>query len=309
VIAATHDAKMLKRSDRVLRIEDGRVQKIESGRARRLAVPQPLDRGQSTQGVSDAWLSEHPRQGETLHHQGYAEQSPRPPVCRTGVMVSAREVTRRFMLAGEEVWALRGISLEVHAGEYLSIMGPSGSGKSTFFNLLGALDAPTSGTVVFMGESLFDLPEAKQAWIRCNRIGYIFQTYNLSPVLTALENVALPVIFRGVSRPAAQQRAAELLATVGLADRAHHLPAQLSGGQQQRVAIARALANDPVMILADEPTGNLDARTGAAIIDLLLSLKHEQGVTIVTATHDANMLAASDRIAWIRDGRLERVEG
>jgi len=224
------------------------------------------------------------------------------------IIASARDVTRRFMLGGEAVWALRGVTLDVYAGEYLALMGPSGSGKSTFFNMLGALDAPTSGTVSFLGENLFELPESKQAWLRCNRIGYIFQTYHLAPAMTALENVALPRLLRGGTRREARARARDMLAQVGLAERAGHLPAQLSGGQQQRVAVARALVNEPALILADEPTGNLDARTGAGIIDLLVRLKHEQGVTIVTATHDAKMLAVSDRIAWMRDGRLERLE-
>jgi putative ABC transport system ATP-binding protein len=224
------------------------------------------------------------------------------------VIAAASNVTRRFMLGAQEVWALRGVTLDIYEGEYLSIMGPSGSGKSTFFNLIGALDIPTSGTIAFMGEDLFALPEAKQAWLRCNKIGYIFQTYNLVPVMTALENVALPLVFRGAPRREARERAAAVLEVVGLGDRTHHLPNQLSGGQQQRVAIARALVNNPAVILADEPTGNLDTRTGEEIIAFLSRLQTERGVTIITATHDVKMLAISDRIAWIRDGRLERLE-
>jgi putative ABC transport system ATP-binding protein len=187
-------------------------------------------------------------------------------------------------------------------------MGPSGSGKSTLFNMIGALDVPTSGTIRFMGEDLFRLPEERQAWVRCNKIGYIFQTYNLVPVMTALENVALPMILRGAGRREAHERAAEVLEIVGLGHRLRHLPGQLSGGQQQRVAVARALVNRPAVILADEPTGNLDTRTGEEIIGLLSELQRENNVTIVTATHDVKMLAISDRIAWIRDGRLERLE-
>jgi len=187
-------------------------------------------------------------------------------------------------------------------------MGPSGSGKSTFFNMIGALDQPTSGTIEFMGEDLFKLPEEKQAWIRCNKIGYIFQTYNLIPVMSALENVALPMVMKGATRKDARDRAAEVLERVGLGNRLHHLPSQLSGGQQQRVAIARALVNSPAVILADEPTGNLDTRTGEEIIDLLSVLQRENGVTIITATHDVKMLSISNRIAWIRDGKLERLE-
>jgi putative ABC transport system ATP-binding protein len=159
-----------------------------------------------------------------------------------------------------------------------------------------------------MGADLFSLPEEKQAWIRCNKIGYIFQTFNLIMVMTALENVALPLILRGESQRRAGDRAAEILKMVGLGHRMHHLPGQLSGGQRQRVAIARSLANAPAVILADEPTGNLDTKTGAEIIELLKRLQTERNVTVVTATHDTKMLDISDRIAWIRDGKLERLE-
>jgi putative ABC transport system ATP-binding protein len=187
-------------------------------------------------------------------------------------------------------------------------MGPSGSGKSTFFNMIGALDVPTSGTIEFMGADLFSLPEEKQAWIRCNQIGYIFQTFNLVMVMTALENVTLPMVLRNEPQAQADARGREILDLVGLGRRMHHLPDQLSGGQRQRVAIARALANSPRVILADEPTGNLDAKTGAEIIDLLKRLQAEQKVTVITATHDTKMLDVSDRIAWIRDGKLERLD-
>ncbi|MEI8241997.1 MAG: ABC transporter ATP-binding protein [bacterium] len=224
------------------------------------------------------------------------------------VIARAVDVTRRYRLGDEEVWALRGVSLDIFEGEYLSIMGPSGSGKSTFFNMIGALDIPTSGTIEFMGEDLFKLPEDRQAWLRCNKIGYIFQTYNLISVMTALENVALPLVFNGTAQSESQDRAAAVLKIVGLGSRTHHLPSQLSGGQQQRVAIARALVNNPAVILADEPTGNLDSRTGEEIIDFLSKLQREHGVTIITATHDIKMLNISDRIVWIRDGKLERLE-
>jgi putative ABC transport system ATP-binding protein len=224
------------------------------------------------------------------------------------VIARAKDVKRAYKLAGETVWALRGVSLDIYRGEYLSIMGPSGSGKSTFFNMIGALDVPTSGTIEFMGEDLFRLPEEKQAWIRCNQIGYVFQTYNLVQVMSALENVALPMVLKGATRREAHDRAAEVLEIVGLGERLHHLPSQLSGGQQQRVAIARALVNGPSVILADEPTGNLDTRTGEEIIALLSRLQRENNVTIITATHDVKMLSISDRIAWIRDGQLDRLE-
>ena len=223
-------------------------------------------------------------------------------------IVRVKEVTRRYRLGEEIVWALKGISLDIYEGEYLSIMGPSGSGKSTLFNMIGALDIPTDGHIEFMGEDLFSLPEEKQAWIRCNKIGYIFQSYNLVLVMTALENVALPMILRGVPKPEAHKKAQEILGNVGLGHRTDHLPMQLSGGQMQRVAIARSLANDPAVILADEPTGNLDSKTGEEIITLLKTLQREQHVTIITATHDAKMLSISDRIAWVRDGKLDRID-
>jgi len=227
---------------------------------------------------------------------------------RDNAIIRVFDVTRRYRLGEEIVWALHGISLDVYEGEYLSIMGPSGSGKSTLFNMIGALDIPTTGKIEFMNEDLFALSEDKQAWIRCNKIGYIFQTYNLVMVMTALENVALPMILRGEPKAQAHKRATEILTNVGLGHRTDHLPSQLSGGQMQRVAIARALANSPSVILADEPTGNLDSKTGEEIILLLKHLQEEQGVTIITATHDVKMLSISDRIAWIRDGKLERLE-
>lgn len=224
------------------------------------------------------------------------------------VIARSENVTRRYTLGAEEVWALNGVTMDIYEGEYLSIMGPSGSGKSTFFNMIGALDIPTSGTIHFMGEDLFKLPEEKQAWIRCHKIGYIFQSYNLISVMSARENVALPATLRGASNEEAIACAEEVLIQVGLGDRMDHLPMQLSGGQQQRVAIARALVNKPAVILADEPTGNLDSKTGSEVIDLLASLQKDSGCTIITATHDVKMLKISDRIAWIRDGKLDRLE-
>jgi len=226
----------------------------------------------------------------------------------TPIIARAKDVTRKYQLGSETVWALQGVTLDIYQGEYLSIMGPSGSGKSTFFNMLGALDVPTTGTIEFMGHDLFALPEAQQAWIRCNKIGYIFQTYNLVDVMTAVENVALPMILRNEPDEQAFARARRVLERVGLGHRLDHRPDQLSGGQRQRVAIARALANDPAVILADEPTGNLDSSTGAEIIALLRELQREHNTTVITATHDTKMLEISDRIAWIRDGKLERLE-
>ena len=208
----------------------------------------------------------------------------------------------------EQVPALRGISLSVYSGEYVSIMGPSGSGKSTFFNMVGGLDKPTSGEVYIDEVDIAQLGIYELAWLRCRKIGYIFQTFNLIPVMNALENVVLPMVFAGLGGDEARDKAAALLGRVGLGDRLNHKPTEMSGGQQQRVAIARALANDPAIVLADEPTGNLDLRTGREIIELLSSMKQERGVTVITATHDMKMLAASDRVVWITDGVISRIQ-
>jgi len=222
-------------------------------------------------------------------------------------IIRTENVKKLYRLGDEEIWALKGITLDIRRGEFLSIMGPSGSGKSTFFNQIGALDVPTEGRVFFEGESLFDLPETKQAWVRCNRIGYIFQTFNLIPVMSALQNVMLPMTFKGDTREVATEKASGILERVGLGHRLHHKPFELSGGQQQRVAVARALANTPSVILADEPTGNLDTKTGGEIIELMKELNAEKGVTIICSTHDEKMLAASNRVCWIRDGALDRI--
>jgi len=187
-------------------------------------------------------------------------------------------------------------------------MGPSGSGKTTLFNMIGGIDSPTQGMVFIDEIDVAQLDSYELAWMRCNKIGYIFQSYNILPVLTALENITLPMTFAGLSPDEAREKGAEILNTVGLGDRIFHRPYELSGGQQQRVAVARAIANDPVIILADEPTGNLDVKTGAEIIDLLCQLKDDRGITVISATHDMKMLDVSDRILWIRDGRIHRLE-
>ncbi len=206
------------------------------------------------------------------------------------------------------VKALDGVNLKVKRGEYLSVMGPSGSGKTTLFNMIGGIDRPTRGRVYIDGVDIAKLDAYELAWLRCRKIGYIFQTFNLIPVLTAKENVALPMIFLGVPKEEREKKAVELLKTVGLGDRIDHRPTELSGGQQQRVAIARALANDPALILADEPTGNLDLQTGLEIITLLREMNKEKGVTIIAATHDLKMIDVSDRIIYLRDGRIDRYE-
>ena len=223
-------------------------------------------------------------------------------------IVRTQDVRKTYVMGVETVHALRGISLTIQAGEYISIMGPSGSGKSTFFNMIGGLDKPTQGEVYIDEVDIAQLDTFELAWLRCRKIGYIFQTFNLIPVMTALENVTLPMVFAGLDADASREKGAALLGRVGLGDRLNHKPAQMSGGQQQRVAIARALANDPAIILADEPTGNLDLKTGRDVIDLLRRLKEERGVTIVTATHDMKMLDASDRVIWITDGTVSRIQ-
>lgn len=223
-------------------------------------------------------------------------------------VVEVSDLHKEYVLRGGVVQALKGIDLSVMKGEYLSIMGPSGSGKTTLFNMIGGLDKPTKGSVKIDNVELAQMSMSELAWVRSRKIGFIFQTYNLIPVLSASGNVSLPMIFTGMSKSERDKKAAELLTMVGLGDRMGHRPTELSGGQQQRVAIARALANDPSIILADEPTGNLDLSTGLTIVQLLYRLKIEKDTTVICATHDLKMVDVSDRLAWIRDGQIERVE-
>ncbi len=222
-------------------------------------------------------------------------------------MISIRGVTKTFRLGNQDVRALRGIDLEVPAGCYVSIMGPSGSGKSTLFNMIGGLDVPTSGDVFIEGCRLRELDSDQLAWFRCHKIGFIFQSFNLVTTMTAQENVAIARTFAGCDYEQSLRDAAEILERVGLGHRLRHLPSEVSGGQQQRIAIARALVNKPLIILADEPTGNLDLKTGQDIIDLLDEMKQSFGVTIVTATHDMKMVSASDYLARIRNGVIDEL--
>jgi putative ABC transport system ATP-binding protein len=224
------------------------------------------------------------------------------------ILLSIRGIDRVYKTKGETVYALSGVDLDIYRGEYLSIMGPSGSGKSTLFNMVGALDTPTSGEVRVKDVRISSLSSLEKSYFRCRHIGYVFQSYNLIPFLTALENTALPQIFLGIEESEAHSRAAEVLTYVGLGDRLTHHPDELSGGQQQRVAIARALVNEPTILLADEPTGNLDLDTGKEIITLFKALSVDRGVTVISATHDHKMLAASDRIVWIADGKIEKIQ-
>lgn len=222
--------------------------------------------------------------------------------------VETEDLAKYYVLGAVTIKAIDGINVKIKRGEYVSIMGPSGSGKTTLFNMIGGLDRATRGRIYIDEVDIAKLDAYELAWLRCRKIGYIFQTFNLIPVLTAMENVTLPMIFAGVAREERTRRATELLETVGLGDRMVHKPAELSGGQQQRVAIARALANNPVIVLADEPTGNLDLQTGQEVIRILRELNKDKGVTIITATHDLKMIDVSDRIFYIRDGRIERAE-
>ncbi len=232
--------------------------------------------------------------------------APEPEAPEQPNIVRTRGVKKVYIMGKLELAALKGVDMEIKRGEYISIMGPSGSGKSTLFNMIGALDKPTEGKVYIDEVDVAQLDAYELAWLRCRKIGYIFQTFNLIPVMTALENVTLPMIFAGIPTDESIDKAVELLERVGLAGRVQHKPLELSGGQQQRVAVARALANDPAIVLADEPTGNLDRKTGREIIELLRELNEEKEVTIISATHDLKMLDVSDRILWVQDGRIER---
>jgi putative ABC transport system ATP-binding protein len=224
-----------------------------------------------------------------------------------GNLIETHELTKNYRVGDQVVHALRQVSLAIRAGDFVAVMGPSGSGKSTFMNLLGCLDGPTSGRYVLDGQDVSNLSGDALAKIRNAKIGFVFQGFNLLPRTTALENVELPLLYTGrQARERVLQARAKLVA-VGLADRADHHPAQLSGGQQQRVAIARALVNDPVLILADEPTGNLDTRTSIEVMAILQEL-NRQGITVVVVTHEADISAFAGRVIAFRDGRVVKDE-
>lgn len=221
-------------------------------------------------------------------------------------VIDAINLTKVYKMGDVEVHALRGLSLKIYRGEVVAIMGPSGSGKSTLMNMIGALDRPTSGEYFLDGELVSELKDDQLAEIRNRKVGFVFQSFNLLPRATALSNVELPMRYSGVTR-GRKQRAREALELVDLGDRIRHRPTELSGGEQQRVAIARALANNPAIILADEPTGNLDTKSGEEIMNLLLSLNKERGTTLVIVTHDPEIANLTQRIIQILDGVV--VEG
>jgi putative ABC transport system ATP-binding protein len=222
-------------------------------------------------------------------------------------LIEIDELTKRYMMGSQEVWALDGVSLSIEEGEYVAVMGPSGSGKSTLMNMLGCLDTPTSGTYHLRGEDVSTFTDNELAEIRNREIGFVFQTFNLLPRVNCIRNAELPLIYAGMSKAERRERAAEVLERVGLGDRMDHRPNELSGGQRQRVATARALVNRPALLLADEPTGNLDTETGDEIMQLLEAL-HRRGNTILLVTHEDDIAHHARRVIHLRDGKLEREE-
>ncbi len=249
---------------------------------------------------SNSAAGEHTKNIDAGQRETGARPAPEP-------VIAIRDLKKTYLLGETRVRALRGVTLEVYPGEFVAVMGPSGSGKSTLMNLIGCLDRPTSGEYWLTGKAVSAMSADKLADIRNRRIGFVFQGFNLLPRATALKNVVLPLLYAGYSREEQIHRARKTLELVGLGARTHHMPAQLSGGQQQRVAIARALVNDPSLLLADEPTGNLDSRTSLEIMAVLQAL-NQRGLTIVLVTHDANIAAYARRQVVFRDGRIVQDE-
>ena len=219
-------------------------------------------------------------------------------------MLEMTHVTKTYQIGGQTVRALDSIDLTLHGGEFVSIVGPSGAGKSTLLHLLGALDAPDAGSIRFQGYEIGDLNDKNQSEFRRHCVGFVFQFFNLLPTMTAWENVAVPKLLDGARMSKVKSHALDLLALVGMAERAEHRPSELSGGQMQRVAVARALMMDPPLILADEPTGNLDTKTGAAIMALLTDIAHQDGRSVVMVTHNLDAASSTDRVITLTDGRI-----
>lgn len=222
-------------------------------------------------------------------------------------VIETNDIARTYIMGTEQVQALKSISIQINRGEYVAFMGPSGSGKSTLMNIIGCLDTPSKGTYILNGSDVSDMTEDALAEVRNKEIGFVFQTFNLLPRSTSLDNVALPLIYAGYNKSARTERALQVLESVGLGDRAKHKPNELSGGQRQRVAIARALVNNPSIILADEPTGNLDTKTSYEIMDLFDEL-HKKGNTIIMVTHEEDIAKYAHRIIRLRDGLIESDE-
>ena len=220
------------------------------------------------------------------------------------VIIELKDVWKTYIMGEVKVHALRGLNLQVRSGEFLAVMGPSGSGKSTFMNMVGALDVPSKGHIFLDRRDISTMTESDLAQLRGKKIGFIFQKFNLLTSMTAKENVMLPLTFQDIPGSEREKKASEFLSLVGLGDRLDHTPNELSGGQQQRVAIARALANNPDVILADEPTGSLDSRTGESVLDFLKKLHKEKGTTIVMVTHDEHIASNADRIVYLKDGMI-----
>ena len=231
----------------------------------------------------------------------------REDLVAAGIVIHTDDLWKTYEMGTEQVHALRGINIEILKGEYVAIMGPSGSGKSTLMNLIGCLDTPSKGLYYLAGRLVSELDDDELAYIRNKEIGFVFQTFNLLPRATSLHNVELPLIYNGTPAEERLERANKALAQVDLANRAHHRPNELSGGQRQRVAIARALVNQPSILLADEPTGNLDSQTGEEIMNLFARL-HEQGNTIILVTHEQDIAAHAHRVIRLRDGKVEKDE-
>jgi putative ABC transport system ATP-binding protein len=219
-------------------------------------------------------------------------------------IIELKDVWKIYQMGDVQVTALNGLNLVVKKGEFLSIMGPSGSGKSTAMNMIGCLDIPSKGSIFLDGKDISKLRESDLAQIRGRKIGFIFQQFNLIPTLTALENIMLPMIFQNIPRDERMEKAKKLLQMVDLRDRMDHKPNELSGGEQQRVAIARSLSNNPEVILADEPTGNLDSKTGSTVMDFLRKLHEQEGKTIIMVTHDEDIAKNADRIEYLKDGKI-----